>query len=193
MVNLIVDISKYLMILLMALYTYYNFRFFAFKDEKKKKRICRRQNHAMLLIHLLAYVIIWLKTGDERVIAFYMAQLMFFLCYIFVYRLFYKNVSRLLVNNMCMLLAVGFIILTRLSFDKALKQFVIVVAVALLTWIIPFIIDRMWQKFYMGDDGTFTFYIDMIERKFAKSSTAPFNERYELLHDVTEMFNKIKS
>ncbi len=145
MVNLIVDISKYLMILLMALYTYYNFRFFAFKDEKKKKRICRRQNHAMLLIHLLAYVIIWLKTGDERVIAFYMAQLMFFLCYIFVYRLFYKNVSRLLVNNMCMLLAVGFIILTRLSFDKALKQFVIVVAVALLTWIIPFIIDRMWQ------------------------------------------------
>jgi hypothetical protein len=53
--------------------------------------------------------------------------------------------------------------------------------------------NEEWQKFYMGDDGTFTFYIDMIERKFAKSSTAPFNERYELLHDVTEMFNKIKS
>ncbi|WP_313584687.1 radical SAM protein [Lacrimispora sp.] len=29
-----------------------------------------------------------------------------------------------------------------------------------------------WDEFYMGDDGTMTFYIDMVERKFARSSTA---------------------
>ena len=44
-----------------------------------------------------------------------------------------------------MLLSVGFIILTRLSFDRALKQFIIVLAAAVITWIIPFIIDRVWQ------------------------------------------------
>ncbi len=44
-----------------------------------------------------------------------------------------------------MLLAVGFIMLTRLSFDRAMKQFVIVVAAAVITWIIPFVIDRVWQ------------------------------------------------
>lgn len=99
----------------------------------------------MFLIHLLAYVITWFETKDERILVFYLAQVLFFLLYLFLYRLFYRNVSRLLVNNMCMLLAVGFIMLTRLSFDRAMKQFVIVVAAAVITWIIPFVIDRVWQ------------------------------------------------
>ena len=46
---------------------------------------------------------------------------------------------------MCTLLATGFIILTRLNPDRAMRQFVIVAAAAVITWIIPFIIDRVWQ------------------------------------------------
>ena len=145
MVNLIVDVSRYLMILLIAVYTWLNFRYFSFRDEGKQKKICGRQNRCMFLIHFLAYGILWLKTEDERLIAFYAAQVIFFLCYIYVSRLFYRHVSRLLVGNMCMLLSVGFIILTRLSFDRALKQFIIVLAAAVITWIIPFFIDRVWQ------------------------------------------------
>ncbi len=145
MINLIIDVSRYLMILLVALYTYLNFRYFSFQDEKRKNSICRRQNIFMFLIHLLAYGIIWLETEDERMLVFYGAQVVFFLGYLFLYRLFYRNLSRLLVNNMCMLLSVGFIMLTRLSFDKALKQFVIVAVAAAVTCIIPFVIDRVWQ------------------------------------------------
>nr|WP_314459977.1 FtsW/RodA/SpoVE family cell cycle protein [uncultured Clostridium sp.] len=145
MINLIIDVSRYLMILLVALYTYLNFRYFSFQDEKRKNSICRRQNIFMFLIHLLAYGIIWLETEDERMLVFYGAQVLFFLGYLFLYRLFYRNLSRLLVNNMCMLLSVGFIMLTRLSFDKALKQFVIVAVAAAVTCIIPFVIDRVWQ------------------------------------------------
>lgn len=97
------------------------------------------------MIHLFAYVIMWFETKDERMLVFYLAQVLFFLVYLFLYRLFYRNVSRLLVNNMCMLLSVSFIMLTRLSFDKAMKQFIIVVAAAVVTLIIPFVIDRVWQ------------------------------------------------
>lgn len=145
MINLIIDISRYLMILLIALYTYLNFRFFSFPDEIRKRKICRRQNFAMFLIHLLAYLIIWLETEDEKMLVFYVAQVIFFFSYLFLYRLIYRNVSRLLVNNMCMLLTIGFIMLTRLSFDRSLKQFVIVAAAALVTFAIPFVIDRVWQ------------------------------------------------
>lgn len=145
MVNLIVDLSRYLMILLIAVYTWFNFRYFSFRDEGKQKKICGHQNRCMFLIHLLAYTVMWLKTEDVRLLAFYAAQVVLFLCYIYVYRLFYRNASRLLVNNMCMLLTVGFIILTRLSVDRALKQFVIVAAAALITWIIPYVMDRVWQ------------------------------------------------
>lgn len=48
-----------------------------------------------------------------------------------------------------------------------------------------------WDEFYMGDDGTMTFYIDMVERKFARSSTADFDRRYELMDSVDDMFKSI--
>ena len=52
--------------------------------------------------------------------------------------------------------------------------------------------DEEWETFYQGDDGTSTFYIDAIEQKFAQSSTADFEKRYDI-GDLTmdEMFKKI--
>ena len=52
--------------------------------------------------------------------------------------------------------------------------------------------DEEWESFYQGDDGTSTFYIDAINRKFAQSSTAPFEKRYDI-GDLTmdEMFKII--
>lgn len=52
--------------------------------------------------------------------------------------------------------------------------------------------QKEWDEFYMGDDSEFTYYIDMVERKFAKSSTAPMDKRYDLLDSVDDMFEKIR-
>ena len=133
------------MILLIAMDTYYNFRFFSMRDEEGKNRVCGRQLVCMFMLHFLANILIWLNTESVTMLAFYGAQVVFFLLYIYLTRLFYRNSSRLLVNNMCTLLATGFIILTRLNPDRAMRQFVIVAAAAVITWIIPFIIDRVWQ------------------------------------------------
>ena len=45
---------------------------------------------------------------------------------------------------------------------------------------------KEWQKIYMGDDGQFTMYIDMVKREFAKSSTS--NRRIALLPSIDQMF-----
>ncbi len=52
--------------------------------------------------------------------------------------------------------------------------------------------DEEWNEFYMGDDGTMTYYIDMVN-KIAKSSTAAFDKRYNLFRFFDEMFEQIKS
>ena len=52
--------------------------------------------------------------------------------------------------------------------------------------------DRPWEEFYAGDDGTNTYFIDIVEKKFARSSTAPMDERYDLLDNVDDMFAVIK-
>ena len=145
MTNLVVEVSRYLIILLIAIYTYYNFRFFSMKDQEGRDLACSRQLVCMFMLHFLANMVIVLNTGLESLALFYGAQVIFFLCYIYLYRFFYRNVSRLLVNNTCMLLCTSFIMLTRLNPSRAMRQFVIVAAAAVITWIIPLIIDRVWQ------------------------------------------------
>lgn len=48
-----------------------------------------------------------------------------------------------------------------------------------------------WDQFYMGDDGSATLFIDMVNREFAKSSTS--TERYPLEDDIVTMFDKIRT
>lgn len=49
-----------------------------------------------------------------------------------------------------------------------------------------------WDEFYAGDDGTVTYYIDMVKKQFAVSSTSPFEERYPILDNVDDMFKVIQ-
>jgi hypothetical protein len=51
--------------------------------------------------------------------------------------------------------------------------------------------EKQWNKFYMGDDGDFTMYIDLVKQDFAKSSTS--NKRYQLLDNIDDMFKIVKS
>jgi hypothetical protein len=50
---------------------------------------------------------------------------------------------------------------------------------------------EQWEEFYMGDDGNYTFYIDMVDGTFGKNSLA--TERYPIMDSVDEMFQKILS
>lgn len=144
MTNLIVEISKYVMIFLFALYTYECFASFKSKlSEEKKNRIFKRQVFLMYLIHLAAFLAIYAVTGDETMILFYGFQVIFVAITISAYQLIYEKASSLLVNNMCMLLLLGFIMLTRLSIDKAIRQYLIAAASMLATLIIPFVIRKV--------------------------------------------------
>lgn len=47
-----------------------------------------------------------------------------------------------------------------------------------------------WTEFFMGDDGTATMYIDLVNEEFALCSTA--TTRYPLMDNIKDMFSKIK-
>ena len=52
--------------------------------------------------------------------------------------------------------------------------------------------EYKWNEFYMGDDSQYTFYLDLVDGKFAGNSLAPENERLDILDNVDEMFQKIR-
>ncbi len=147
MVHLITELSKYLMIILFALYTYQCFAVFKRNIEPwEQTSKFRQQMFYMYLIHLNAYAVLYFSTKNEKLIMFYLTQVAFFtavqVCYLTVYR----RASRLIVNNMCMLMMIGFVMLTRLSVDFAVKQFQIAIISMALTLLIPFLISRL--KFF---------------------------------------------
>ena len=46
--------------------------------------------------------------------------------------------------------------------------------------------EETWNNHFMGDDGNFTFFIDLVDGYFAKNSTSPYH--YPLMKSVDEMF-----
>jgi organic radical activating enzyme len=51
--------------------------------------------------------------------------------------------------------------------------------------------NKDWNEFYMGDDGQFTMYIDLVNREFSKSSTTL--ARFALKDNIGDMFKVVKS
>ena len=143
MSSIFCEVSKYLMIIFFALYTWSCFSVFKRKDKERQKAIFRRQNLLMFLFHLDGYMVLYDQTENLQVLLFYGAQVIFFLIVISSYKLLYEQSAQLLVNNMCMLMSIGFLILTRLSYEKAIKQFTIAVGSMILALGIPFLIQKI--------------------------------------------------
>lgn len=141
------------MIVLVTVYTYLCFSIFGYFDPDKKKRMLRKQNVLMFMIHLIAFLVMYLEKNDIKILALYLMQVTLLGATIVLYTVIYPRVSRLVVNNMCMLLSIGFIMITRLDYNKASKQYLIAAGGIALCLIIPVIIRKFrllseWRILY---------------------------------------------
>lgn len=155
MTNIIIELSKYLIILLMACYTFSCFSIFTKEYEEDEKRVLIMQNIVMFLMHFLAYMVMYLKMNEPKLLFFYAAQVVYFLAVILLYSLIYPTVSKLIVNNMCMLISIGLIMITRLNYGSAVKQFIFAVLGSVFGLVVPVIIRKMkslidWTYIYAG-------------------------------------------
>ena len=79
MVNIIIELSKYIIIFLMTAYTFSCFSIFVQEYEESERHILIRQNILMFLIHFMAYMVMYLKTGEQKLIVFYGCQVVYFI------------------------------------------------------------------------------------------------------------------
>ncbi len=144
MVHLITELSKYTMIILIAMYAYQCFS--SLKrgvDPEDQVWKYRKQVIYLYLFHLNAYAVLFLSSPSADLLKFYLEQVVFFTAIQLCYAIFYRRASKLVVNNMCMLMCIGFVMLTRLSYEHAVKQFWIAVASSAVTLLIPFSISKI--------------------------------------------------
>lgn len=146
MTNLIVELSKYALILLAAIYTCMTFVSFRMKTRKSSDVMLAEMTFVMLLLQFVAFLVLYLKLGErEDMIYYYGFQALFFVLITLLWRLFYKGIHSTLLSNMCMLLCVGFIMLTRIDMEQSVRQFKIVIAAMLVSLLVPVII-RKWKS-----------------------------------------------
>lgn len=132
-----------MMIILIAIYAFQCFTVFTYEDSKTKNKVFRNQNVVMFMIHFMAFIGMYFKTGENKILIFYFVQVLMLIAIIWLYTKCYPKISRLLVNNMCMLLTIGLIMITRLSYNKAVKQCMIVAASVAVSLVVPIIIRKV--------------------------------------------------
>ena len=146
MINVIVELSKYVILTLMVIYTFHCFYLVKQQSEEEKNESLRQQLMLIFFMDFTAFLVIYLKTGKFQVILFYVEMMAFFAVIQILYRLIYKKASILLLNNMCMLLSVGFIMLCRLDVSTATRQLIIVSGVNAVALAVPVLIRKMKER-----------------------------------------------
>ncbi len=152
MLNLISTGSNYIFMIMCAIYAISCFTVFLPSSEKQQVARMNRQELFMFLFQFICYGVLFMKTMDIRVIFLYIGQAVFFRLLMFIYENLYTDCSRIMMNHMCFLLIIGFVMLTRLDFDLAFRQFIIVILFSVIVLIIPFIMEKAhWiQKLRWG-------------------------------------------
>lgn len=147
----IAELSKYIMALLMFFYVCEcGLYIYKMKNPYDCTGIFVRQRIMIFFINAIAYITMCLRSGkfDYLLYGLVVILVLFFTMALTV--VLYPRLDQLLINNMILLLDIGFIILTRLSTNRAIKQFCIVVVSFAIALIIPWIIKKFEKLYEFG-------------------------------------------
>ena len=149
MTLLVLDLSKYIIVMLMALYVSTAFMALKRRDDDFRRGIYVWMEIQALGFYVLCIGNVWLhnaKNGNVDVLGLVaLLALLEFLVLLFfpiLLRAFYRDVHRLLLCQMQMLLAIGFVILARLNPNHAKRQFIIISASLAVFMLVPKLIQK---------------------------------------------------
>lgn len=140
--SILVETSKYVMIILFAIYTWHCFTVFFGKNAERKDAVYRKQNRIMYTIHFICSLVLFLNSLDSKMLLLYVLQLVFLVFVNKAYLYVYQNASKLVLNNMLMLLMIGFVMLGRIKQEYAIRQMIFAAAICLLGLFIPLLIEK---------------------------------------------------
>lgn len=136
------ELSRYIIAVLMVVHTFCGF--LCLSDRIEKSGVIHViQNLLLFSIQFLMFINLALATKDMQYIFFYLFVQAFLLAAAVMVPIVYEKINRLLLDNMCLLLGTGMCVISRLSFRKAVKQYIIVLISLAIALFIPWILSRI--------------------------------------------------
>lgn len=149
MENVVTELAKYLILLLVVLYTYLGFAVFQ-KEKETRRFLYQGQTFLILLIHLFCFLLLYMQKPVIRLVWLYLAQLAVLSISGLAYRKLYRSFSTVLFLHMQFFLMIGFVFVTRLSFESGVKQTVFAGGALFLCLLVPFLIRSIPFFYRMG-------------------------------------------
>ena len=141
--SIISETSSYSMVLILAAFLLIDVFVFFLKKPEKYRAIYFIQTLLVVAFHAVGYITLYVRDGDIRYFFFFAFQEIILFAIALIYRTVYRHMSHLLLNNMLMLIFIGFVILGRLAFDNAVRQFVITIIAFAISMIVPLFILKI--------------------------------------------------
>ncbi len=113
------------------------------KEQGRSKAVAIAMKAEIALIFVLCFFTLYVRSGEEKYLWFLFIQMLVYGGIDLVYRKLYPKMSGLLFDHMLLLLCVGSVLLTRLDFNGAIRQFIIVAASLVIALFIPAFIRAM--------------------------------------------------
>lgn len=142
MINILSQISKYLLLFFMAVCTIDTLAVLRTRDLDRRRRLLSQQVRYIVAFDVVSFLIMYLKTMDVMMLALFFGTLVYLLVTMNLYKLIYRRSSRLLLNTMCLMISIGMVIQSRLDVDTALRQLIIVFASTMICFLVPTFIRR---------------------------------------------------
>ncbi len=153
----IVELARYVIILLFGIYTFYAFRAFVGKNKERQERVFRAQRTLTIMLHLVMSILLIMENMSLVYVVLWAVELVFYVLFIKIYQACYKGLSKLVLNNMMMCMMIGFVMLGRLSQQYAIRQITMAAIAMVVCIFVPLFIERFkilerlgWQYALLG-------------------------------------------
>lgn len=145
-ISIITAVSKYLFILLGAVFCLHGFLGHVFYKKRREQGKLRKgivQIIIVLCMTVMGNIVLFLNRQDFLFIVFLFMELFYFFFLLNIFPMIYKKCNRILLNDMAFLMCVGMIMLARLDTDKLIRQYVLIWAGTMILLLVPVIVEKL--------------------------------------------------
>lgn len=137
------ELTKYLSLLFSAFFVMDGCICLLRKTEKRRRWCYIRQSVDIFLVQFMCYCTMCFQTKNIKYVLLYGVVQVLLFSILSITPMIYEKINKFLLNNMCFLLGTGFIIISRFSFAKAVRQVIIAGLAFLMALLIPVIIKKI--------------------------------------------------
>lgn len=137
MLRAVIELSKYILVINIFLYTLTSFIVLRRDDRERKGFIFVLQYIMIFVNHMTGSLVLLSSRKDFTYLFLPLFQVITVFAYLVLMRAIYPRANRLIQNHIALLLSISFVILTRISLTRSIRQFTIVAISLVIALIIP--------------------------------------------------------